>query len=409
MHHKTTKIFTVLAMLALAMGCKRESLPVQVTAPATPGTHVANKVQQWLKQQPLAPTDSKQGGNQRLPKHTVQWGQTRQQQGQYMVPLALEGNTQAGLQVALVATEDAQGQISGGQYMAVVSADKASGQDWIGQLATPGAVPASFSGAVLYYNTAGEATGSKVYKNGQLRPNASARLIHKKQTATANRPGAKAGSAGYRPPSPCNTALVCIDWYWQTFVDGVLVSEEYLYTTCECPVDGSGGGSGGGDQISACQAAFDNFVAQSKSVSNSSPIVDESPQSLDEWHKVYRWKFFDAVTWVAYSIEDAVWKKVYYPSSGHTLWEFKDFKHRSIQTEGVNIGGQRELLLTGPPSINMQKYSAHIRLDYTVKHTPTCNIPGISYIVPGLELAYVSENTFRTPNTITFLNLSRNH
>jgi hypothetical protein len=33
----------------------------------------------------------------------------------------------------------------------------------------------------------------------------------------------------------------CIDWYWQTWVDGVLESEIFLYTTCN-----SGGGSGGG-------------------------------------------------------------------------------------------------------------------------------------------------------------------
>ncbi len=37
-----------------------------------------------------------------------------------------------------------------------------------------------------------------------------------------------------------------IDWYWQTFINGVLVSEEYLFTTNEIICEGGGGGGGGG-------------------------------------------------------------------------------------------------------------------------------------------------------------------
>lgn len=39
--------------------------------------------------------------------------------------------------------------------------------------------------------------------------------------------------------------IVQIDWYWQTWVDGVLISEEYLFTTNEILC--SPGGGGGGD------------------------------------------------------------------------------------------------------------------------------------------------------------------
>ncbi len=41
----------------------------------------------------------------------------------------------------------------------------------------------------------------------------------------------------------------CIEWYWQTYENGVLVSEQYIFTTCGGQVveeGGGGGGSGGG-------------------------------------------------------------------------------------------------------------------------------------------------------------------
>ncbi len=39
-----------------------------------------------------------------------------------------------------------------------------------------------------------------------------------------------------------NTSGNCIDWYWQTYVNGVLVSEVYLYTDCGINVEEGGGG-----------------------------------------------------------------------------------------------------------------------------------------------------------------------
>jgi hypothetical protein len=42
----------------------------------------------------------------------------------------------------------------------------------------------------------------------------------------------------------------CVEWYWQTYVNGVLVSEVYLGTTCGPYVEeGSGGGATGGEEI----------------------------------------------------------------------------------------------------------------------------------------------------------------
>jgi hypothetical protein len=42
----------------------------------------------------------------------------------------------------------------------------------------------------------------------------------------------------------------CIEWYWLTFANGVLINEEYLYTDCGINVEegGGGGGSGSGNE-----------------------------------------------------------------------------------------------------------------------------------------------------------------
>ena len=42
-----------------------------------------------------------------------------------------------------------------------------------------------------------------------------------------------------------SSAANCIDWYWQTYINGVLVSEVYLYTDCGINVEEGGGGSSG--------------------------------------------------------------------------------------------------------------------------------------------------------------------
>ena len=52
------------------------------------------------------------------------------------------------------------------------------------------------------------------------------------------------------PQAQSPTEEECIDWYLQTWVDGVLVSEVYVFTTCGPYVEeGTGGGSSGGGEL----------------------------------------------------------------------------------------------------------------------------------------------------------------
>lgn len=242
MQYNLSKALAAAVIIPLALGCKREPIPQYATAPATPGTPIASKVQQWLKQQPLGiSAQGRSGTANTFPKHTIQWEQARytQRTATHFVPMTLwqEGQRHPYLKAGLVATEDAQGQINGGHYMVALPDRKKMGQAAakyynLARLYTPDPKeqPTDYSGAVLYYNTAGALTASRVYDNGRPRAGATATLVGKPMPK--NTPNS-------RPLTNC-VEEQCIDWFWQTFVDGVLIDEEYLFTTC-CDNDNGGG------------------------------------------------------------------------------------------------------------------------------------------------------------------------
>lgn len=247
MLHKL-KYAALVGLLLLAVGsCKREAL-VQPVPGNLVNSPAAQKVQQWLKSQPSV---NDMGGLQAgvaLPPHILLWGSTHYDKvrGAYWVPALLKANTEKPLSVctSLLATADKQGNITAGQYVLIVP-KRTKTDDRAAQHHNPvpllyadaDNLPHDFSGAVLYYNMAGQLTGSKVYSDGQLQPSATATLA--------------ARASGEGSPSPkyvlqnCENRM-CIDWYWQTYIDGGLAFEEYIETTCGCVADGNGGGSGGG-------------------------------------------------------------------------------------------------------------------------------------------------------------------
>jgi hypothetical protein len=410
MLHSVKKLTAAaLLLLAAAYGCKREN-PNQISTNQVMATPENSKVQQWLKGNPKAFAGLRAGGSAgkkvstALPNFTLQWAEagfdaaTRT----HWVPAAFTNTKAAGGQpnTYLVATENEQGQVTGGQYVMVLPNAKKMGKDKSGYGAIAiladkkPAGEGGFSGALLYYDVQGQLTGSKVYEAGQLQPKATANLA--------------ARDEGQGSPSPnkvireCGEALgipLCIDWYWQTYVNGVLVDEDYMFTTC-CS-GSSGGGSGNGNAVAECQASFNNFVAQGAAV-NGTPTVINGAQTATRWPKTYKWMIYDAVTWFLISYEKAVWKKVYYPSSGQNLWEFESFVHEAVDSEGTSIGGVRSFSVIGTPEPNMQKYSTYLRIDYKVKHTPICSLlPLVEDVIPPVEITYYSENIFRIPGSVT--------
>jgi hypothetical protein len=259
MFYKLKKTLVAAALLPLALGCKREEMtkppiPNQLGTQQTATNRPPHKVEQWLKTQSAPqPVGGRKAGTA-LPSLTLQWAGAGfdAATNTHYVPAAITNSTKAGgtAQAYLVATENEQGQVTGGQYIMVLPNAKKMGNE-----AAKGVNPAAllanekpkdlpagqagFSGAILQYDLKGQLTGSQVYEGGQLQPKATANLAIRDE--------------GEGSPSPnkvqqeCGAVLginPCIDWYWQTYVNGVLAYEDYMFTTC-CGGNGGGGGGGG--------------------------------------------------------------------------------------------------------------------------------------------------------------------
>lgn len=247
MLHSVKKLTAAALLLLLAAyGCKRETLAEEKSN--TPYETPKHKVQQWLNAQPKPTGAASRTAGSDMPKSTLQWGVAHYSKtsATHFVPAALlqEGKGNPYVRAGLVATEDAQGQISAGHYMLVVPkrtimGDAAAQYYNLARLYQPQAQeqPTGFSGAVMYYNTTGQPTASRVYSNGQLQQGATAMLTAKPLSADN-----EANKVPRNCDGPANQG--CIEWYYQTFVNGQLVDEEYLFTTCCDSGSGAGGGNG---------------------------------------------------------------------------------------------------------------------------------------------------------------------
>jgi hypothetical protein len=388
-------------LLPLAIGCKREALMDKNTN-AIVNDVAVSKVQQWLKAQPL-PQLGKRKARTALPNLTLKWQDSRfdATARTHWVPANFANTKTAGGKpnTYLVVNENGQGQITGGQYIMVLPNTKKMGANaakvrTAGEaginpvvLAAKHNVPvANFSGAVLYYDVQGQFTDSQVYEAGQLQPKATANL--------AARDEAEGDPDPNTVIQVCNNdEVICIEWFWQTYVNGELISEEYLETTC---CGGTGGGNGGNSNTE-CQAQLDAMVAAGEVVTNSPITETTETQTNTEWTKRYSWVIFKAVSWGLLSYERAVLEKVYYPSSNQRLWEFKTFEHTSIGEFGMTAVGSYSHADLGA-TINKTKYSAYVQVDFSVT-SKACTV--------AVTNVYNANKRFVAPNQIAYANRQR--
>lgn len=389
MFYKIKNVFVAALLLPMAFGCKRENPNIFNANPVT-AAPATNKVQQWLKDNPSRQRVGVQKAGTTLPSFTLQWQNAKFDASArtHWVPATATHTKQAEGQpnTYLVVTENEKGQITGGQYIMVLPNTQKMGKGQLGfdPVALLGTEkPKGFSGALLYYDVQGQLTGSQVYEAGQIQPKATANLA--------------ARDEGQGSPNPnkvqleCGTLTgtsPCIEWYWQTYVNGVLLYEDYMFTTC---CDGSGGGGGGTD---GCQAQLDAMVAAGQVVTNS-PITETTEAETNmEWTKRYSWVIFKAVSWGLVSYERAVLEKVYYPSSNQSLWEFKTFDHTSIGEFGMTAVGSYSHADLGA-TINKTKYSAYVQVDFSVT-SKACTI--------SVTNVYNANKKFVAPNQIQYVN-----
>jgi hypothetical protein len=288
----------------------------------------------------------------------------------YQVDMVIDNgeNTAAPvIQGSLLATKDAQGNITGVKYLLIVAdrkkmtcADMAVCN--LQPLITPEiGTEEIFTGGVLEYDAAGKLTSSRMYHKGIV------------VAGTSNLQPRQSSARGSSPlpdnaVQPCQGAMVCTDWYWQTFVNGILVNEEYLYTTCSCEGEG-GGGSGGLTQEQICQAALQAAINQGSTVSELVSVEDILKTDQD-WHIRYAWRVYRANPgpWVLISSEKATLKTI---PDINGRWEYKTFVHENLTATGSSQGANRTFQDMGA-NINMGTQSTNVQVNFSISFTILC-------------------------------------
>lgn len=166
--------------------------------------------------------------------------------------------------------------------------------------------------------------------------------------------------------------VICVDWYWQTYVNGVLVYEEFLYQTCECLNSGGGGGGGGGTtsttptDLEQCTIALNNIV---NATSLSSTLISETLESetTETKTKLYSWDCLkNSYGWKVVSFERGVHKK-----RGITnAWEWQSLENIGISKEGntLTFGGTIDATKVWANS-TLGKFNATMHLCVNIKAT----------------------------------------
>ncbi len=116
-------------------------------------------------------------------------------------------------------------------YIMTIIADSAYIKNDLSKLArnTYSKRDSDFSGTVVYTTPRGKFIHSYTYKNGHI--------------VAPGQAVAQQVQGSSKLKVNVVALLDCIDWYWTVRVDGVVISETYLYTTCD---DGSSSGGGSG-------------------------------------------------------------------------------------------------------------------------------------------------------------------
>ena len=292
MKRNKTMGLLALAMAALMLTqCKKEENNIpSVSTPtakesATKEGIAAAKV--WLAQQQAALAKSG-GAIQLADAEKINWhnpisgtdGHT------LFVPVNIDDQQMAKY---LKITKGADGAITNGNYVYLYSTMNKQPDAY---LLEGKKIPTEFSGTILEYALNNQLLASKVYEKGNVVAGKTAKL--------ALKPTSSKGNAATN--SNAQAKVVCYEYYMQTFVNGLLVTEVYLYTMCYGTPDATleSEGGGGVDESAALMAQFNEYVksASLSEESTTAPATTPDPEPHSYTH-----------TWVvAESTMPGAWK-----------------------------------------------------------------------------------------------------
>jgi len=304
-----------------------------------------------------------------------------------IVPVTLAGkyfNNENLADKYLVIQQDQQGKITDGYYLYVLGKGSKPAPD---KHLLQGNPPLSFTGAVVRTDFEGHILTSKHYKDGFATGNTN-KFVQKKHKNNGSEPPSLA-------PLDPGCTYVTIDWYWQTFVDGVLVAEDYLFSSQEiqCPAGGGGGNSTGENIYAAAEAFINEGRATSILISNE---MQEMPGGLRIIARP-NWKIYHAGTWGVFSYETIIWER----TSTNLAFSYASASSRGFTTLGTSIGGTREFNIVSKDYLSTHPTRVVVDVDYTITHKPNM-ILGV--VVNPISMGHHSSKIFFAPVQIVMGN-----
>ena len=331
MKTKTLLLAVVTLAIAIFAGCKKEN--------SSTGPDVN---EQGLISQTAKNWFESQGETTKTPNLKIlgaakpDWNNTIYYPGENLYLTHINLNKELMAHKYLAEEADKNGKITKGNYYIVLSKDKAANPEKIivAHLFNNDQMPESFNGALLEYNLNNSIVFTRHFENGK-EVKKTDKLITR---ATGKNKTVNPGETNYVSPDECEGEIVTIDWYWQTWINGELVYEEYLFSTSYCSSSNGGGGggnSGGGGSIPPEQLAESILNVMQNNTHTTSQSVQNTIVSQDTQHRVamYKWKCIAGTGWSIYSIERGTHKKK------HNVWQWESLEHISTTIEGSVVGG----------------------------------------------------------------------
>lgn len=384
------KLLIILSLIILNAGCKKQDLQDQNTAQQN---SVLQTIKTWLETQAVVSGSQKfllDGKLIDIPQKIL-WSKTiaYSQEKINITPVSF-GSVTGDLPVNkyLVTEIDAKGSVrSGSYYVLLTNKKETSGMEDIPapDLLNAKSVPEDFNGAIIKYDLNNNILSAKHYSSGILSDKTDKIEIRKSKNQVPVENTA---------PLPEGCSYVTIDWYWQVWVNGILVYEQYLYSSSVVYCEGGGGGGGGGGNGPTCEELNTTFVNQGNSLSGPLHSVTEFYDGTI-WVKAYNWSIYQAGTWGLLSYEKGTLELKHYPNN-LDRWEFQSFEHIRIAEAGMVIGGTRTFTdLSATINITPTRMSVWEQINYTVSSKITC-------FTNPMTIPYNANKTFYAPNTVVY-------
>lgn len=378
----------ILSLVILAAGCKKQDMQNES------GTQVgsqARNIKGWLESQAATAGYQNFLLGQKLVEvpQKILWHETKDFPATKTSITPVSFTSVAGavpVKKYLVTEADDAGRVQKGDYYIVLTEEK--GQTASAELAiTPEffnseTIPENFKGAIIKYDLNNNKVLSKHYEGGVLTGKDDNLVVRKSKNQVPVENTA---------PLPEGCSYITIDWYWQVYENGLLVFEQYIYSSevVYCTTGGSGGG-GGGNPIEVCNQQF-NALINSASVSNISEGKTLLYETNDEKAHTYKWKCLTSPGgWYVRSYDVGTQER---GPSTNWEWHWKSILHSDIVVVGMPIGGTVEKAGPGTGTVTlMGNINANYSLDFAMKYTPGCSALGLT--LPPYTLPYKASTIF---------------